>query len=125
MNRIVLCSHCCGPAEYCNNKEIYGQSYGAWPMVWLCRQCNAYVGCHKNSITPLGTLANAETRDWRKRAKEPFLELVATRFNNNRTTAYKWLAEQMGIDSAECHFGMFNVERCKLALAVVTEHNKQ
>lgn len=32
---------------------------------------------------------------------------------------YKKLAELMGIPREECHIGAFDVERCKLAIAII------
>lgn len=38
-------------------------------MIWLCRDCDAYVGCHKNTKTPKGRfLADKNLREARKLA---------------------------------------------------------
>ena len=115
----VHCDHCGKPAEYVDNRKIYGKSYGRWPMSWLCRPCGAYVGCHPNTNRPLGTLATREMREWRKKAKNPFLELVQSRWDGRRSPAYKWLAEKLGINPSDCHFGMFDVDTCKRVFEIV------
>ncbi len=38
-----------------------------------------------------------------------------------RRKAYRWLADQLGIDPKDCHIGMFDVEMCRK----VTEACKQ
>lgn len=54
----MICPYCKRPAKWVENKEIYGKNYGKSYMMWLCKPCDAYVGCHNNTKEPLGTLAN-------------------------------------------------------------------
>ena len=111
-----LCGECCGIV---NNSEIYGREYGEWPWAVLCAGCGAYVGLHPFTGIPLGTLANAEMRDARKRAKALFNPLWQSG-EMTRTEAYHWLAHAMGIpDVEECHIGWFNVEECNKVVSVV------
>lgn len=47
MNEIItgkVCPYCGKPTEYVDSSVIYGRSYG---MIYLCRDCRAYVGVHK------------------------------------------------------------------------------
>ncbi len=67
MNK-VICPYCKKEAKWCENKEVYGQNYGESYMCYHCKKCGAYVGCHENSRRALGSLANKELRDWRKKA---------------------------------------------------------
>lgn len=67
--RKVHCDYCGRRAEYVDSKVIYGKSYG---MIYLCRNCMAYVGVHKGSDKPLGRLANAQLRHWKKEAHAAF-----------------------------------------------------
>lgn len=52
--RKVYCDYCGRQAEYVDSKVVYGKSYG---MMYLCRNCMAYVGVHKGTDKPLGRLA--------------------------------------------------------------------
>ena len=61
--RKVYCDYCGRETEYVDSKVIYGKSYG---KIYLCRNCMAYVGVHKGTDKPLGRLANAELRNWKK-----------------------------------------------------------
>lgn len=63
----VICPFCHRPAVWCENKEVYGRNFGKSYMIWLCKPCDAYVGCHQNTKKPLGTMANAHTREMRRR----------------------------------------------------------
>lgn len=116
------CPHCHGVVVFANNAEVYGRAYGDWPWLYLCQnaQCRAYVGTHPNTALPLGTLATADIRLARKKAKEPFDRLWQSG-QMSRTNAYSWLAGKLGIPVAACHFGWFDAEQCAVALAVLTE----
>lgn len=110
--RTVLCSYCGKPAELVDSAEVYGgRSCG---MVWLCRPCKAWVGVHRNSKTfaPLGRLANAELRDWKKRAHNAFDALWRSG-KVTREQAYSWLRAAMGLTVEQAHIGRFDVPECK------------
>ena len=111
-------------AELVDSREIYQRSYG---MMWLCRPCDAYVSCHKNSKhnAPLGILANKELRGWRSKAHISFdslwkrkIELTRLPKSQCRQAAYLWLSDQLGIPLEKCHIGMFNTPQCKRVVQV-------
>lgn len=106
------CPYCGTPASIRDSSEIYGRSYG---LALICARfptCNSFVGCHVESGLPKGTIANAELREWRKRAHAAF-DPVWKDGTMNRHAAYKWLAMQLKIERDECHIGMFNVDMCR------------
>ncbi len=109
MAQEVTCQYCGDIAEFVDSSYVYGKSYG---MMYLCRPCNAYVGVHKGSDKPLGCLANAELREWKKRAHAMFDPIWKSR-KMSRGAAYQWLAQQMGKTPSETHIGMFSVSECK------------
>lgn len=109
----VICPYCSRPAVRTSSVEVYGVDYG---MIYLCRPCHAYVGCHKRSGKPLGTLANAELREYRKAAHtafDPLWNAVGGKFFGYRRDAYEWLAVRMELPVEKCHIGMFDVRQCK------------
>lgn len=114
------CPYCGGPVELVNNSAIYGKQYGRWPYAYRCEPCDAYVGLHPATDLPLGTLANAELREARKQAKATFHTLIIKR-RWERGEAYAWLSGRMGIPKAECHFGMFDLQRCRLSTDVCVQ----
>ena len=67
MEKPTICRYCGSPVVFTSNAEIYGREYGDGKC-YLCRNCKAFVGVHPGTDTPLGTLANAELREWRKQA---------------------------------------------------------
>lgn len=120
----TCCPYCSGSVELVRNDTIYGRAYGDWPYAYLCRACDAFVGLHPETDLPLGTLANRELREARKRSKS--LWQAITRMKQlNRNDAYRWLAERMGIAKQDCHFGHFDLERCQKAFTVCQQERNR
>lgn len=112
----VYCPYCGRKAEYVDSKVVYGRSYG---MIYLCRNCLAYVGVHKGTDRPLGRLANAELRRWKNAAHDAFDPLWKYgRFKGRRSAAYSWLASKMGLPIEQTHIGMFDVPECKQVIKI-------
>lgn len=115
----ITCPYCEGPAELVDGDVIYPRRPELHAKKhWLCRQCDAYVGCHdKNErfghtgTEPLGRLANYVLRQHKMLAHAAFDRLWKN--GGDRSAAYAWLAEVLGIGRNECHIGMFDVEMCK------------
>jgi len=105
----IMCPYCKMPAEWVSNEAVYGQPYGTSHMIYLCRDCNAYVGCHRNTLTPLGTMANAELRQWRRKAHD-HIDPLWQSGQMNRSEVYKWLRHELG---REIHIGESDIETCK------------
>ena len=95
-----------------------------WGHRYICDDCQAWVGCHKDG-RPKGTLANAELRQARidaHRAFDPLwqacMRLRGWGKRRSRTTAYRWLAERLGLTVEECHIGMFDLAQCQRVVFV-------
>ena len=115
-----ICPNCGGAVELVNNCEIYGREYGDWPFAYRCleKTCNSYVGLHPKTDIPLGTLANKETRVARSQAKQMFLSVWEVNSLDSKNSAYRWLAEKIGIDPPQCHFGWFGIPQCNRVIEV-------
>ena len=125
----LSCQYCQSEAKLADSVIVYGRSYGP---IWICSnypKCDSYVGCHKDTNKPLGTLANRELREWRKKAKEPFNRLWKEKIINKitqyipqtspRSKAYMWLTEKLDIPGEETHFGLFDIDQCKKVFEIV------
>lgn len=120
MKKPLICPYCKKEAVWCENKEIYGKNYGNSYMCWLCKPCNAYVGCHNNGKKALGTLANAETREWRKKVHARIDPLWKTG-KMSRGEVYKNLNR---LFSKGFHTGEADIEMCKKVLEYYQEQPK-
>src|SRR3990167_5638953 len=105
----MICPYCQKEALWCENKTIYGRNFGDSYMVWLCKPCGAYVGCHNNTQQPKGTLANKEMREWRIKAHAVIDPLWQTN-KYKRGTVYARLKDAFG---KEIHVGEADVQLCK------------
>ena len=115
------CRYCGKPATIRDSAEIYhGRSFG---MALICTgypACDSFVGCHKDTGLPKGSLANAETREWRKRAHAAFDPVWrGPQRKWDRGTAYCWLQNEMSLIPRECHIGLFDRQQCEQVIALV------
>lgn len=108
------CPFCQSKVKISTHKEVYGKDYGDWPWVYRCEHCDAQVGMHPFTNLPLGTLADKELRNARKRCKAPFESLWRNQ-QMSRSEAYSALAEHLKISVSACHFGWFDAEQCEEA----------
>lgn len=87
---------------YCGSKAIWdsGALLQRSISAWVCAKwpvCDAYVGCHPNTKTPLGSLANAELRAGRMRVHHRMDQLWRNSGGAlNRKEAYALVAAVMG-----------------------------
>lgn len=124
---------CCGGrARLTSGKEIYPHRPDLHRNpIWVCDKCNGRVGCHPDSVRPLGKPATAETRDARSRLHDLRLDPIWKRAPEAdrkacRKMAYAVLAHRMGRKKGEVHVGEFSIEECRIAwraLAGLTADN--
>ena len=81
-------------------------------MIYLCTNCNAYVGTHKGTNKPLGRLANAVLRMKRRETHKVF-DGYWQRMNMTRSAGYKWLSNQLKLPKSKTHIGYFDMETCE------------
>lgn len=111
----AVCPYCGRPSELIDSAEIYnGVSYG---MAYICRPCDAYVGCHKGTIKAFGRLADAELRHYKHLAHGIF-DMIWKNHFMDRHNAYTWLSKQLGSERELTHMGMFDVEECKKVIEI-------
>lgn len=104
-----ICPYCHNQSKLINSKEFYGTDYG---MMYICHLCSVWVGCHPDTSNALGRLANKELRLLKNEAHLYFDKIWQTN-RMSRTSAYKWLSEQLNIQREYTHIGMFGEETCK------------
>lgn len=111
-----ICPYCGDRSVHTSDRAVYTTGFGG--MIYWCKYCDAYVGCHKHKPTESkGRLADKELRSWKILAHQYFDGMwkakKSVRANVARSQAYRWLAVEMDIQPEYCHIGMFDVEECK------------
>lgn len=116
---INICPYCGSHVDLVDSAKIYGKSYG---LIYLCSnypKCDAYVGTHKGTDKPLGTMANSELRKFRKEAHFYFDQTWRSG-KIKRKRAYAILAERLGI--AEAHIAEMNIDQCKKVIKIFSNN---
>lgn len=115
----VICQYCgqaaklvTGEIIYPSRKDLHANKF------YHCKPCDAYVGCHKGTTQPFGTLSNSELRFARRKAHLHF-DGVWKSGNLTKGQAYKHLAKLLNIDSRDCHIGMFDLDTCRNVVTLV------
>jgi len=108
----VFCQYCGETALLVSGAIIYPHRPDLKEnMFWWCRDCKAWVGCHEQSLEPVGALANAELRLAKSEAHSLF-DPLWRKGTLSRSDAYRWLSQQMKLPPRECHIALFNVKQC-------------
>lgn len=138
MDKAPFCDYCGQPAVLVTGAAIYrGRPDLADLFFWQCAPCDAYVGCHRegsgppdgkrsDGTMPLGRLADAQLRMWKSNLHIVFdghWKRQAAGMSKNqarllRNAAYARLAAALTIPVDQCHIGMFDIPRCKAAIAI-------
>lgn len=129
----LICRLCLQTPELVKGTEVYP----LWPTLahlnfWLCRKCDAYVGCHlaganvqqpdgtwvrSDGTLPLGRLANPALRA-AKRAAHAAFDPIWKDGVMSRKEAYAWLANELNIPVLECHMGEFDCQQCATVVKI-------
>lgn len=131
INTGKLCPYCLKETELAPSSVVYGPNLPSYGYIYHCQSCFAYVGCHKGTTEALGRLANTELREYKKIAHAAFDPLwkhpsfISQGYSKleARTAMYMWLSVMMGLDIADTHIGMFDIEQCKDVIHFCTNLN--
>lgn len=112
------CPWCNVPASILTGRRVYPNRPDlAKKKIWVCGKCGARTGCHGDTIKPLGSLANHQTRAARVQAHAAFDPFWKTG-HMSRSGAYAELSRALGLPVQECHIGMFDAEQCAQVVAI-------
>lgn len=120
-----ICPYCNAVAKLVTGKVIYPHRPDLFrKKIWQCAPCDAIVGCHGTSDTPLGRLANAPLRH-KKQAAHAAFDPIWKSGARKRGGAYGWLADQLGIAHKDCHIGEFDEATCERVVQIVRAEFKK
>lgn len=116
--KTVICDYCGDAAELVTGRDVYPYRPDLYSKkIYRCVPCNALVGCHEGTETPLGRLANPELRKAKMAAHAAF-DPIWKGGHKKRGSAYAWLRDQLGISKDACHIGMFDVAMCNKVITI-------
>ena len=117
MKRVnIKCQYCRSPAYLRPASVVYG-AHTADPnaKVYVCAHypaCDSYVSAHRDTLLPMGTLANESLRRKRMEAHSALNQLIGSGIMT-RKQAYRWLQLQLGLPESEAHIAKFSELRCQ------------
>lgn len=122
MEKPKICPYCGHDVVLTSNKELYGKVYGNGKC-YLCRNCKASVGTHDGQRNkPLGILATREMKVLKKCCHDLFDPIWKMK-KRYRGEAYQILANKLGIDLRDCHFGHFDTPMLLKAIVILSDPN--
>lgn len=116
-NRKITCPYCGAPAVLREGSYVYGER-SKGELLYVCAnypKCDAYVGVHRGTKRPLGTLADANLRHKRIRAHKLF-DLIWKNGLMTRKEAYRWMEYFMDIPKDTGHIANFSEYRCEILM---------
>lgn len=117
MKRVnIKCPYCRSSAHLRPASLVYGDhAEDPNAKLYVCDRypaCDAYVAAHRDTLLPMGTLADRQLRRKRMEAHSSMDRLVRSGLMN-RKQVYRWLQLQMGLPESEMHIGKFSEFRCQ------------
>ena len=119
----TTCNLCGGQVIYTSNERVYGRKYGSG-YCYLSTCCGAYVGTHEpRPREALGLLADSRMRKGKIMCHALFDALWRgkPKARRKRDALYEWLAGQMGLPLADCHFGYFDLQQLRQAYRLLSD----
>lgn len=86
---------------------------------WVCRWCQAWVGCHEGSIKPMGYPADRPTRMARMMLHTRRLDPLWRDHGYTRNEIYFRLQQGMKLKPRQAHVGKFTREQCQQAWEIL------
>lgn len=118
MKKDVVKCHCGAHALLRPASVVHGEKAKS-NFLFVCSRyptCDSYVGVHKKSRKPLGTLANKELRGKRIQAHMVFNRFWEGRMR--RWQAYKWMQARLGLSSRQAHIATFSEYMCDELISI-------
>ncbi|WP_409967687.1 zinc-finger-containing protein [Bengtsoniella intestinalis] len=124
----TICRYCGGTITLANPREVFGDGVTHLGLegeyIYLCRTCNARVGCHRGSTRPLGKVANEVLRLKRRETHQIF-DAFWQSHCMSRTEAYHWLGQQMGLSDKKAHIGSFEMDQCQQVIDLCRQNHRK
>lgn len=111
--KTLRCPYCGSPLRLRPSSEIYDDAF-AESWLYVCSRyptCDAYVGTHPGTKTPLGVPADGHLRNLRIRAHKVFDQIWQNGVMS-RDQAYRWMADLFSLPLGDAHIASFSEYRC-------------
>lgn len=113
-NQRLKCPYCGRLAVLRPAAFVYGDN-AIEEHVYVCANypaCDSYVGVHRGTLKPKGTLANGDLRNIRIRAHKLFSQFWANGIMTKKQ-AYRWIQYKFALTEDQAHIGSFSEYMCR------------
>lgn len=121
--KTIRCPYCGANATLHPSSYVYGESAKHSGYLYVCDRyphCDSYVGAHKDSKLPMGTLANGDLRNKRIQAHKSFDWMWKSGLMT-KWQAYKWMQGKLALNEEQAHIAKFSEYMCD---TLISECNK-
>lgn len=120
-SELPICPYCERPSQFVRGSVVYPHRPDLSALhFYACMPCDAYVGVHRGTSKPFGSLANAPLRAARKQAHAAFDPLWKTKILT-RHRAYIFLARLLDVAFEKAHIGMLDIAQCNRVVSAVQQ----
>lgn len=114
----IYCPYC-GRAAVLKKATAVYQERAIEEYLYVCSnypECDSYVGVHKGTLLPKGSLANGDLRHRRILAHRYFDSIWKNGILSKRN-AYRWMQDIFCLNSQQAHIGQFSDYMCEQVIA--------
>ena len=115
----IHCPYCGAKATLRPSSAVYGDAAKTKGYLYVCDRypkCDSYVGAHKKTKLPMGTLANGDLRNKRIQAHKAFDWMWKSGLMT-KWQAYKWMQGKLDLSDEQAHIAMFSEYMCDRLIA--------
>ena len=115
----IHCPYCGAKATLRPSSAVYGDAAQTDGYLYVCDRypkCDSYVGAHKKTKLPMGTLANGDLRNKRIQAHKAFDWMWKSGLMT-KWQAYKWMQGKLDLSDEQAHIAMFSEYMCDRLIA--------
>ena len=110
----MKCNYCGGETQIVKGAKLYPYHPDIGEKLFYYCACQpAWVGCHKNTDKPMGTLANSELRNLRREVHRQ-MDKIWQNGKMTRSQCYARMSKMLNV--SHFHIGQCSVEQCYSAL---------
>jgi ssDNA-binding Zn-finger/Zn-ribbon topoisomerase 1 len=116
----IRCPNCGAKATLRPTSVVYGEADKTDGFLYVCDRypkCDSYVGAHRKTLEPMGTLADGNLRHKRILAHKSFDRLWKSGLMT-KWQAYKWMQAKFGLSSEQAHIAKFSDFMCDQLIAM-------
>lgn len=116
----IHCPYCGAKAALRPASVVYGAATKVTDSyLYVCDRypkCDSYVGAHKRTKQPMGTLANGDLRNKRIQAHKAFDWMWKSGLMT-KWQAYKWMQGKLALNDEQAHIAKFSEYMCDRLIA--------